>query len=535
MKEMKKELVEGLQNISITENGAIGYSTTGNCIVDMTYKVSSYRHNKNLLEKDFINAMNQCETINDKILLAKWLFYMRDIRMGLGERDLFNICFPLFLRNCIDNKSQIKSLLILITEYGRYDDLIKILLNDEMKKYHFFILDILKETYFSDLENAKNNKEISLLSKWLPTMNVSSTKKKNKKLYNVDKTNDIKMKNYRLAKGIAKHFNLSNDEYRKNLSFLRKYLNIVERNLSEGNFDNIDYSQVPSKASLIYKNAFYRHDKEGYESYITSVSKGDAKINAKTLYPYEIIEKYHNKYDEVLEQLWNALPRTIKEDDGKTMVVRDGSGSMYGKPLDIADSLTLLISEQLKGEFENCFITFSSKPEIVDMTSLKNDSLYKKLNFLRNYNDCSNTDIEKTFDLILNTAVNNHMKQEDLPNRILIISDMEFDGATTMGYYNRNNDFNEKIKTLFDIINNKFIKAGYHMPKLCFWNVCSRTTTIPVKEHEFGLSLVSGFSTNIFDLVLSNKMNPLDQMIDKLNVERYQIIEDILNNKKDND
>ena len=151
-------------------------------------------------------------------------------------------------------------------------------------------------------------------------------------------------------------------------------------------------------------------------------------------------------------------------------------------------------------------------------------SLRDKLRVAYRHNECSNTNIEKVFDLILTTAVNGHMKQKDMPKNVLIISDMEFDSCATCG----GSDgwgLNRPSARLFDVIKKRFNAAGYQMPRLVFWNVNSRTGTIPVKENDFGVALVSGFSTNVCKMVMSGKTDPYECLVETLMSDRYDAVE----------
>jgi hypothetical protein len=226
-------------------------------------------------------------------------------------------------------------------------------------------------------------------------------------------------------------------------------------------------------------------------------------------------------YDATLEGLWKALPDTVKGAEN-TIVVADGSGSMTCNvggntsvtALDVANALAIYFAERASGEFKDKYITFSSRPQLVDFSNAK--TLRDKLQIALSHNEVADTNIEATFDLILQTAVNNHMSQEDIPKNVLIISDMEFNSA--VGWH-------RPTETLFTTIAKKYAAAGYKLPRLVFWNVNSRTGTIPVKENDLGVALVSGFSVNIVNMVMSNKLDPYECLLDVLNTERYQPVE----------
>lgn len=494
MDSVEKEL-NGDMNRSRTENGALGYRTTGKYLLDLNFATASLRK----MQPTEITGKFTDAFLDNKLYALKWLFYLRDAREGLGERRSFRV----ILNHLANTEPDIVETFVkLIPEYGRYDDLM-CLLGTECEVY---ALATIKEQLEKDLKNMEEGKPISLLGKWLPSCNASS--KQTKKNGTVVRT----------------YLGLSEKNYRKILSKLREYIKIVERQMSAKEWGKINYEAVPSRANLIYNDAFLRNDEERRREYLGSLEKGEAKINASVLFPHDIVYKYGCRCstrtkDDTLEALWKALPDLVNG-DSSTLVVRDGSGSMTWdnlgggvKPLDVATALAIYFAERSCGEFKDKYITFSSRPGLVDMANL--NTLRDKL--MRSYReaDCSNTNIEATFDLILNTAIKGHMKQEEMPKNILIISDMEFDIATT----------GEVNQTLFDSISEKFEEHGYKIPRLVFWNAASRTGTIPVKQNKLGVALVSGFSPNIVKMVLSGELDPYKCLTDQLDSERYAPVE----------
>ena len=486
----------------LTENGAVGYRTTGKKLLDLNFSVASLR---GASEQEIINKFIDAYW-EDPIVAIKWLFYTRDCREGLGERRFFRIV----LKHLAKEKPEvIKAVFSFTPIYGRYDDLWCLLDTDLKQGVIFEIAQQLTE----DRVNMKNSKSVSLLGKWLPSENASSKETK------------------RYATIIRKGLDMTSRNYRKMLSDLRKYIKVVECNMSAKQWNEIDYEAVPSRANLIYNNAFLRNDEERRRAYLGALEKGEVKINAGTLFPHDIVHKYMasggwyqslKTYDATLEGLWKALPDTVKS-NGSTLVVADGSGSMTCNvggntsvtALDVANALAIYFAERASGEFKNKYITFSNRPQLVDFSNAK--TLRDKIGIALRHNEVADTNIEATFDLILKTAVNNHMAQEDMPQNVLIISDMEFNSA--VGWYHPN-------ETLFATIAKRYAAYGYKLPRLVFWNVNSRTGTIPVKENDLGVALVSGFSVNIVNMVMSNKLDPYECLLDVLNVERYQAIED---------
>jgi hypothetical protein len=485
----------------LTENGAVGFRTTGKKLLDLNFSVASLR---GASEQTIINKFMDAYW-EDPVMAIKWLFYTRDCREGLGERRLFRIVLKHLAK---DKPEIIKVVLKFASEYGRYDDM-WCLLNTDLKND---VISTIKEQLNKDVPSMINGKSISLLGKWLPSENASSTETK------------------RYATTIRKGLDMTPRNYRKMLSDLRKYIDVVECKMSAKEWAGINYEAVPSRANLIYNNAFLRNDEERRRAYLGALEKGEAKINASVLFPHDIVHKYMTAgwgmsvkpLDSTLEGLWKALPDTVKNADN-TIVVADGSGSMTCKvggntnvtALDVANALAIYFAEKSSGEFKNKYITFSHRPQLVDFSNAK--TLHDKIQIALRHNEVADTNIEATFDLILQTAVNNHMAQEDMPKNVLIISDMEFNSA--VGYHRPD-------ETLFDTIAQKYAAHGYKLPRLVFWNVNSRTGTIPVKENDLGVALVSGFSVNIVKMVMSNKLDPYECLLDVLNVERYQAIED---------
>lgn len=503
---MKNELYDGF-NESITENGAVGYRTTGKSLLDINFSVASLRSApEHVIIEKFKNAY-----FEDKILAMKWLFFARDIRGGLGERRLFRAAMK-FVSNY--EPEFVARVIPLIAEYGRFDDLWEFLENEKLRPV---VLDYTGAQLKIDIENWQNKKPISLLAKWLPSANASSAQTK---LY---------------AKIIRRSLDMSERDYRKLLGSLRKHLDVVERKMSSGQWGEINYESVPSRANLIYNNAFLRNDEKRRREYLSKLENGDAKINAAVLYPHDVVHKYTsgkwrhylNEYDASVEAMWRALPDMV-HGNGNTIVVADGSGSMtmnIGRcgvsALDVANSLAIYFAEHSSGEFKNKYITFSSRPQLVDFSNA--NTLRDKISIALRHNEVANTNIEAVFDLILNTAIRNRMSQEDIPANVLIISDMEFDAAACCNggrYGVRANLFNE--------IRQKYEEAGYKLPRLVFWNVNSRTGTIPIRENNMGVALVSGFSVNICKMVMSGQTDPYECLLETINSARYKLVENVL-------
>ena len=522
--ELKNELKK-MNNFQLTENGAVGYKSTGNLLTDLNFRVSSMRNWISTADMDlFVQAMDE-----DLEYAIKWLFFARDVRGGMGERDSFQK-FYMKYAECYPREARVT--MALIADFGRWKDVIDIINMDVADNLGG--MDLVKDTFFADIKNCMLGKPISLLAKWMPSINASN-------------------KARRQANRFIKNFGLSCEQYRKMLSKLRAYLDVTEVKTCGNRWGEIDYNRVSSNANKRYTNAFKKHDGERYNEHcVKALNKSanpDVKMHASVLYPHEIWGKYvkelesvlYNRYsisrrqpsdsvemNNALEAMWQNLADL--GDCGNTMVVVDGSGSMTVKnkynimPINVSRSLGVYFAERCKGEFKNILMEFSSKPSLIDLN--KCNTLKDKVIEMSKYDDCTNTDIEKVFMLILETAVKSKMVQSDMPDRILIVSDMEFDAATSK------TKFGWGMKALFEELADRYAKCGYKLPKLVFWNINSRTNTIPMFENEMGVVMVSGFSPNIMSMVMSGQADPWLALKEKLDDKRYDCISDILKSVK---
>lgn len=498
-----KEELDEQDNYSLTENGAVGYKSSKSALVDINYKVASLRNSD---EDEIVALFNEAFRENKEYAL-KWLFFARDIREGLGERRLFRVCYKrLFELDDVLFKQNLHN----IAEYGRWDDLICLIgISCDSDEY---IGNMIREQLEEDRRNCEANKPISLLAKWMPSENASSRQTKI------------------LARQLMKILNISPRKYRLMLSRLRSHSNVVEAQMCNNEWNEIDYEKVPSLANLKYKDAFMKHDMKRRLDYLSSVSKGESKLNMTVATPVDVVAKYRDKtryrrslgnFDPTLELAWKNLKDIMVED---TLVVADGSSSMLTKvsgdttALDVAEALAIYTSEHNSGVYKNKYITFSRKPRFVDFS--KANSLHEKIQIAQKYSEISNTNIEAVFDLILQIAVKNKIPQNEMVKNILIISDMEFDEAQSLWRPSSP----VLTQPLFDLIKSRYSNAGYALPKLIFWNVNSRTKTIPLVENELGVALVSGFSQNVLKMVMTNNLNPYDILIETITSPRYDAI-----------
>lgn len=479
-------------NYTITERGAVALKSTNSALVDLFGQIGAMRkrHEKDI-ESAFAKAFAE-----DRLLATKMAFYARNIRGGLGERRAARVIFR-YLANLYPDI--IRKNIQYIPLFGRYDDLYEFVgtpVEEDMWQ-------LIREQWDLDIENMRKGNPVSLLAKWLKSVNTSS-----------EESN-------RLGKLTAKKLGLSEKEYRKTLSALRKYLDVTEVKMSSNQWSNINYAGVPSRAMSIYRNAFRRHDKKRFEEYTEDVISGKAKINSSTLFPYDIIEKMGlryvaysrymqlDNYDQILEEQWKALPNYI-EGEHNILVMADTSGSMQGRPLATSVGLAIYFAERNKGVFKDTFMTFSSRPSLVQ---LKGSTLYEKIQCIPAI--IANTNLEKGMRLILDTAIRHNLSQEDMPKSLIVISDMEFDAATCR----------TDRETFYETMKNMYYQHGYNIPNIVFWNVDSRHNNFQVTSEYRGVQLASGQSPSVFKSILQNiGKTPYEAMIDTLNDPMYDCI-----------
>lgn len=480
-----------LSNATETENGAPSNKSTLSKVLDYFSKCSALRNQKDKAIELFDAAYTE-----DRLLTLKTLFYSRDIRGGQGEREIF--------RNIIKHLAETHHQDIIVNienieKYGRWDDYYS-LVGTEIENAVF---DFLHFKLQEDISNHAEHKPISLLAKWLKSENTSSPESQ------------------RLAKITRKHFGMTSKDYRLLLSSLRKHIDVVERKMSSKTWSEIEYSKVPSKAMTLHAKAFGKHDKERYATYLQNIAEGKEKINSGTLYPYDIVRKY--LYDEKMtpeedkayELQWNNLPNYFKDGEYNTLTIVDTSGSMYSygektiSPIDVAVSLGLYMAEKNKGILNGYFMTFSNEPQMV---KIKGDTLKEKISSIKRANWGMNTDLLKVFSVLLKTIRANKIPPEEVPKKLFIISDMQFDDATSCG------------RTTFEEIDAMYEKYKIQRPELVFWNVRA-ASDIPVLKDDNGTFLVSGASPSILSHALNTEaQTPYEFMLEVLNDERYSSV-----------
>lgn len=470
-------------NKTLTENGAVTYRSSGSECVDLFGSIGALRSAKDEdIVRRFIKAWAE-----DRDIAMKILFYARDIRGGLGERRVFRVIFSTLA--ALEPESVRKNI-ALIPEYGRWDDLLELL----GTPCEADALAFIKGQLSADLAALEAGEQVSLMAKWLPSVNASSEETKKQ------------------AQVIAAAMDMNSAQYRKALSALRAEIKILENNLREKDY-TFDYSKQPSKAMFKYRKAFNRNDGERYNTYLNSVEKGEATLHTGTLLPYELVRSAMTATDtkerKSLDVTWKALEDFT--DGRNALVVIDGSGSMYGfgnpRPCDIALSLGIYFAERNTGLFHDHFITFSTNPKLVE---IKGKDLTERVRYCKSFNEVADTNIQKVFELILTAAVKNGLPQSEMPETLYIISDMEFNVCTR-----------DAGKTNFEYAKELYAAHGYRLPQVVFWNVQSRQEQVPVKMNEQGVALVSGCSPRIFGMVMQNELDPYKFMMKTIGSERY--------------
>lgn len=491
--------MEGKQNKTRTLNGAPTLRSTGTAVLDYFYHAPTSRGKDN--SGIFANAYNE-----DRLLALQAAFYVRDIRGGQGERETFRQALRWLYKN---DSATFNRVVDLVPVYGRWDDILEFVANTQVRK---IVRDQLRKDRFID--------NPSLLAKWMPMHN---TKGKGAKA----------VANRALAVKWANALGWSEANYRRNIVAIRAKLNMPETLMSSGQWDKINYEHVPSRASALLRKAFSKHDAERYVAYLAAVKKGEKKINASTLYPYEIVQGYAavhmdgygvnpvRNVDPTLEALWSALKDYVGDAENAIGVV-DISQSMFRSvngnkiiPIYVSVALGIYLAERIKGAFHNYFMKFSARPELV---KLRNGTLKNKVDQVFSSGVGYDTNIQAVFDNLLRAAIEGNVPESDMPSKVFIFSDMEFNDPH-VGSHGTN----------YEVIKRKYAAAGYKMPTLVFWNIDSKTTQTPVVQDENGVYLVSGASPSIMQNALQTKTTtPYDLMLEKLGSERYAPIAEAL-------
>lgn len=463
-------------NSTLTTNGAVAQKSTLNANLDF-YGVSG---NIGMNRIQLSNLFNEAYA-EDSDLAIRNLLNMRDVRGGKGVRDNARSLLRQTLTKI--DEDLIPNLLSSFVEVGRYDDLLAAYGNDSK-------IDNVIENLFIEKLVSDNP---TLVAKWTP----------------LNQKDDVSKK---FMSSLRKKLGFSPKQMRK---YIVEKRNVVETKMCANQWGEIDYSKVPSQAMRIYNKAFGRQDEARFNEFLTKVENGEVEIKASTLFPHEVTGNSYKTISKTDQAQWKALPDYIKE--GVTLFpMIDVSGSMetssYGNYdcMDIAIGLGLYLSERNKSSFKDAFLTFDTNPEIVRLNACT--TLQEKKTKTSRANWGGSTDVGKAFELILNTAVDNKLTQEDLPDYLIVLSDMQFNAWS-----------NESVSK--DVID-RFEKLGYKAPKMIWWNLRASHSNVPVTFDEEGNALISGFSPSVMTSVLSDELEqftPLNVMLQDLMQDRYNI------------
>jgi hypothetical protein len=439
-----------------TTNGMKARASSANACVDLFYNIGASRG------KDIVPSFTAAFVENSDLALriAQWA---RDVRGGSGERELFRDV----LRH-LEKTSPEDALRLMkkVPEVGRWDDLF------------VFTDPKLKWEAYNMLGNALREGN-GLAAKWTPRKG-------------------------QVAREIREMFGMTPKQYRKTLVGMTK---VVETQMCANDWDNINYSHVPSVAHSRYKKAFGRHG-QTYAEYVSKLVKGEAgvKINASAIFPYDVLKGRIGRFNsmsktelDVIEAQWNALPNYVGDSNVLPMV--DSSGSMtvaaggYNSKsgmscLEVAISLGLYFADKNTGKFKDTFLTFSRTPKLVNLTGNIND----KINQM-NTGEVANTNLHAAFKLILDVAVKNNVPQQEMPETLVIFSDMQFDQGVS------------RDESAIEMIERKYAEAGYTVPQVVFWNLNASYGNSPVKFDKKGTALVSGFSPAVAGGIMGGNMD----------------------------
>ncbi len=479
------KLVDAMrQNDTVTENGMATNSSSLNHCVDLFFTIGAMRgQDKDRLIRNFSLAL-----LEDPARAMKILFWVRDVRGGAGERQIFRDVMQYLAENHTD--LMMKNIPY-VSEYGRWDDLLTLVGTK------------LETEALTQIRWGLDNKN-GLCSKWLPRKGPVAAKLRN-------------------------FMEMSPKQYRKTLVELT---NAVETQMCANEWEKIDFGKLPSVASARYQKAFWKRNEEGYKAYISSLQKGEAKINASAVYPYDITKSLVYGNEKVAIEQWKALPNYMEGSEDRILPVVDVSGSM-GCPaggsktvscMDVAVSLGLYISERNEGVFKDAFITFSGNPQL----QVLKGNLKDRFNQLYSADWGMNTDLQKVFNLILNQAKKHSVPESEMPTKILILSDMEFDEATrgSSGWGHCSSHSVSGNPTAQEMIEQMYLDAGYKMPSIVYWNIHSRGENIPVSFDKMGTALISGFSPSILKSVIKGEITSPEAVMDETILStRYEKIQ----------
>jgi hypothetical protein len=452
-----------------TANGMKARKSTANACVDLFYNIGASR-GKNIVPQ-FTAAY-----VENSDLALRIALWSRDVRGGAGERELFRSILKHLEKT---DRNAALALLARVPEIGRWDDIF--VFSDQHLKTAAYVM----------LGNALRERN-GLAAKWTPRKG-------------------------EVAREIREFFGMTPKQYRKSLVALTK---VVETQMCANDWDNINFSHVPSVASRNYKKAFNRHT-PAFAEYVAKLVAKDptVKVNASAIFPHDVLKGIAHGYktldktetDHVIAQ-WDALPNYVG--DASILPIVDVSGSMTVsvpgstvRCIDVAVGLGLYLADKNKGVFKDTFLTFSSNPQLVTLKG----NIVQKVDQMSKSNWDMSTNLHAAMSKILDVAVKGSVPQSDMPAMLLILSDMQFNVCA------RYDD------SAMQMIERKFADAGYTVPQIVFWNLNS-SDNVPVKADKTGAALVSGFSPSIMTSLLAadlDQFTPEGIMLKTVMSDRY--------------
>lgn len=464
-----------------TENGAVAHSSTLSACVDFYVAAGSSRNHVENAVRGFLHAVKE-----DLDIAVRTLLHMRDIREGMGERNAFRAVLKTVIEQNLLTDHEIQRVMHRIPELGRFDDL-------------FVFFDTRFESVMFDmLVHALTVTDTqALVAKWMPRRKGGKNGK-----------------NKLFVHRFCKHTGLSRQEYQKVMADMS---NAIEQNICAKEFDKIDYNKVPSVAAARYQRLFTKHDEQRYKAWVNeltnpqAIRSAEVKVNAGAVYPYDIIRSLRHGNPHVAQAQWDALPDFLNGSDENILCISDVSGSMtcehFGTvdALDIGLSLTMYCAERNTGIFKDKAMVYSTNPFFVDLSG----GLRERMQQLMSHVEYGSTNFQKVFDRILELATKHNLSQADLPSKVIVFSDMQFDCVSG-------------DMTNFETIRNKFEKAGYAMPKMVFWHLTSRKETKEATVRDRDVAMVSGFSPSTMKAVLGgDDFTPVGVMKKAVMIPRY--------------
>lgn len=468
----------------LTENGDVAFTTSLDSNVDLFFQIAAIRGQGDARATTLFELAYKA----NPDIASRVALWARDVRGGAGERQVFRAILK-WLE--VNDTERLMRILPLVPEVGRWDDLF------------VFTTTPVKEAAYALIAKQLVSDNPGLVAKWLPRE--TGSKKK-------------------IARELMAFFELRAKDYRRMIVSLS---DTVEQKMSAKLWEEINFSHVPSVAASRYSKAFRKHQPERYGEFIQKAVKGEEKINASALFPYDVTKRSVDSQTQ--DALWNALPDYVPEDVSFIPLI-DLSGSMTNHSIsnevnayDVAISIGMYLAEKNKTAFRNLALAFAQKPSWIRIP--ESNSVRTKLDAVRRGEVGYDTNLDKAFEAIVDMAVNNNVPQEDMPQFLIILSDMEFNSSEWRVDRSRGYGYNAKpaegVDSASERTKKKFKDAGYKVPNIVWWNIASRGGTTPIRADATGAVLVGGCSPAVVKTVLTGEVNPLTAMLNTVNVERY--------------